>query len=214
MPKDNLLGLAARADMARLLSAAYYEPGPEFAEEALFESLLRASEVVSPAFGEVSGRLKRAFDTAEQDSLLIDYVRLFHGPPKALAQPYGAVWLSAERSLMQDSTKAVLDLYRDAGFELADDFRDLPDHISVELECLYTLLFREAQVSRQEADRHGVQRVLQLRARLLDHHLGRWAEPFADAIASSAQTDFYRELATLTRSFIAGEHQLVADFAR
>ena len=199
MLNDEVRRLAARADLARLLAASYYEPGEEFAEERLFASISEAADAVDPTLGEVAHRLQGAFSEVDRQELLIDYVRLFHGPPRALAQPYSSVWLSkTTQTLMQDSAVAVLDLYREAGFEMAEDFRDLPDHLSVELECLYVLLFKEAQALQSEnvTAAHGA---ATLRGRLLREHLGLWIPAFADAATEAAQTDVYRELAELTR---------------
>ena len=84
------------------------------------------------------------------DDLLVDYTRLFLGPVDTLAKPYGSVWLGGDAPLMQDSTMAVLQLYEEAGFEIDEDFRELPDHIAAELEFLYLLLFREAEARAQD----------------------------------------------------------------
>lgn len=196
--------LAGRADVARLLSASYYEPGPELAEERVFESLEAAAGSVDSALGAAAKRLRHAFEATDEQSRLVDYIRLFHGPPRALAQPYGAVWMSTDPAVMQESTLSVLGLYRDAGFDMAEDFRDLPDHVSVELECLYVLLFREAQLRRQEEPEEARAAAAQ-RAQLLSEHLGRWAVPFSDAVTAAAQTAFYRELGAVTKQFIEGE---------
>jgi TorA maturation chaperone TorD len=199
MLTDEVRRLAARADLARLLAASYYEPGPEFAEEGLFASISEAADAVDPTLGEGAHRLQRAFSGVDRQELLIDYVRLFHGPPKALAQPYSSVWLSkTTQTVMQDSTVAVLDLYREAGFEMAEDFRDLPDHLSVELECLYVLLFREAQAL-QSGNVNAAYSAATLRGRLLREHLGLWVPAFAEATVEVAETDVYLELAELTR---------------
>jgi putative dimethyl sulfoxide reductase chaperone len=202
MLSDEVRLLAARADLARLLAASYYEPGEEFAEEQLFASLRETAMGVDPALGAVARRLESAYAEADREELLIDYVRLFHGPPRALAQPYASVWLSmTTQTVMEDSTVAVMELYREAGFEIAEDFRD---HISVELECLYALLFREAQACRNgQTDKQ--QAAASLRKRLLQEHLAGWLAQFSDAVIAQAQTPFYRALGELTRDYIAFE---------
>ena len=205
MLTDHVRHLAARADLARLLAASYYEPGEEFAEEQLFASIREAANGIDPALGAVAQRLESAYAEADRQELLIDYVRLFHGPPKALAQPYASVWLSmTTQTVMEDSTVAVMELYSEAGFEMAEDFRDLPDHISVELECLYAMLFREAQACRDE-QLDVQQAAAALRRRLLRDHLAGWLPEFAAAVIAQAQTPFYRSLAGLTRDYIAFE---------
>jgi TorA maturation chaperone TorD len=210
MLTDEVRLLAARADLARLLAASYYEPGEEFAEEQLFASMREAASGIDPALGAVAQRLESAYAEADRQELLIDYVRLFHGPPRALAQPYASVWLSmTTQTVMEDSTVAVMELYREAGFEIAEDFRDLPDHVSVELECLYALLFREAQAGRDgQTDKQQVAKAL--RRRLLQDHLAGWLAQFTDAVIVQAQTPFYRTLAELTRDHIDFERSALS----
>jgi TorA maturation chaperone TorD len=209
MPTDSFETLAARADFARLLAACYYEPGPEFAEEGLFGSMTQAAGHIDPALAEQAGRLARAFEGEDLQELLVDYTRLFLGPVSAPALPYGSIWLEDRQGLMQDSTLAVTALYDEGGFEIAEDFRDLPDHVAAELEFLYLLLFRQAEAVRSD-DAQARAGFARLHRRLLDEHLGRWAAPFAAAMAAGAQTDFYRELAGLTDAFVRGEVDLMA----
>jgi len=204
MPADDFDSLAARADLSRLLAACYYEPGAEFAEEGLFDSIHGAAARLDAGLAAQAGRLGDAFGAADPQELLVDYTRLFLGPIEAPARPYGSVWLEARQGLMQDSTVAVLDLYADGGFEIDEAFHDLPDHVAAELEFMYLLLFRQAEALRN-CDVPSQARHAQLQRRLLDEHLGRWVAPFAAAIDAAAQSAFYRELAGLTEAFVRRE---------
>jgi TorA maturation chaperone TorD len=195
---------AARENLCRFLAACYYEPGPEFAEERLFDSMHAAAAVLDPAWAALATRLGAAFAATDPQALLVDYTRLFLGPVNALARPYGSVWLTGEASLMQDSSMAVLGIYREGGFDLAEDFRELPDHVAAELEFLYLLIFRE-NAAQRESDLDGLASTLKLRERFLAANLGAWIEPFTAAMESGAQTDYYRILADLTRRFVAAE---------
>lgn len=196
--------LGARADLSRLLSACYYQPGPEFAEEKLFDSIVAAVSTANPQLVACAKRLRDAYDADSSENLLIDYTRLFLGPTGALSLPYGSVWLGQRKELMQNSTLAVLDMYAEGGFEIDEQFRELPDHISAELEFLYLLIFREAQ-ARLHCDRGAQQSISGLRWRFLQEHLARWIGPFSAAIRRGAQSEFYGELAALTEGFIAAE---------
>jgi TorA maturation chaperone TorD len=188
---------AARADFCRFLAVCYYEPGPEFAEEKLFESMVAVASLVDAGFAAGARRLAEAFAAVGLEELLIDYTRLFLGPIEAPAMPYGSVWLGTDKDLMRESTMAVLALYEEGGFEIAEDFRELPDHVAAELEFLYVLLFRES--------RGGGDEVAALKKRFLAEHLGRWTGPFTDAVKAGAQCAFYRELGDLTNRFVASE---------
>lgn len=204
MPDDDIKRAAARADLCRFLAACYYEPGPELGEERVFDAMVEAATGIDPALAAHARRLGAAFATEGHEALLVDYSRLFLGPIQALAKPYGSVWLETDAGLMQESTTAVLKLYEKGGFEIAEDFRELPDHIAAELEFLYLLLFREARASR-DADAKAGRRIAVLRTRFLDQHLGAWVGPFTDAVTAGATSEFYRVLAALTAGFVRME---------
>ncbi|MHB8950745.1 MAG: TorD/DmsD family molecular chaperone, partial [Rhodoferax sp.] len=128
----------ARADLCRFLSACFYEPAPEFAEEKLFDSMLLAATQVHPDLAEHARKLGEAFAAQDLQTLLVDYTRLFLGPVQALASPYGSSWLGAPAQTQEQENPAlaVLDLYSAGGFETDEAFSDLPDHMAVELEFL------------------------------------------------------------------------------
>lgn len=196
------LQAAAREDVCRFLAACYYEPDPAFEEEGMFAALAAAASLVDAELASSARRLGEHFRAGDRGELLRDYTRLFLGPMDILAKPYGSYWLDEEKTLMGESTLAVLDLYAEAEFEMDEEFRELPDHVAAELEFLYLLTFRE-----NEARVAGAQTAtwLDLRRRFLRQHLGAWVRPFATAVRAGTKCDFYRELATLTESFVLGE---------
>ena len=194
----------ARADLCRFLAACYYQPGPEFAEEKMFDSMLAAAVRVSPDFGARARRMRDAFAAEDPQTLLVDYTRLFLGPVDTLAKPYGSAWLGGQQAVMQDSTVAVQQLYEEGGFEISEDFRELPDHVAAELEFLYLLIFRETEAQRI-GDLESTNAMTALRRRFLSEHLGAWIEPFTQAVENGAQTAFYGQLAELTRLFVMAE---------
>lgn len=201
MSRDDPETASARADLCRFLSACYYEPGPEFAEEKLFDSMLAAATRIDPQLAEHARRLGTAFVDQDAQTLLIDYTRLFLGPVQMLARPYGSYWLSGETTVMRDSSMHVLDLYGQGGFEIDAEFRELPDHVAVELEFLYLLIFKQAQARHAgAADEAAAMAALQ--QRFLAQHLGAWVGPFCAAIRAGAETAFYRELGAITERFV------------
>lgn len=191
----------AREDVCRYLAACYYEPEPAFEEEGMFKSLLDAAALVDPALVPLATNLGEEFRRSGIEELLLDYTRLFLGPVQILAKPYGSVWLEENKTLMGESTMAVLELYREADFDMDEEFRELPDHVAVELEFLYLLIFRENE-ARMSGDRARLGAMLDLQKRFLDRHLGRWIPKFTAAVGESAQCGFYRQLADLTESFV------------
>lgn len=189
----------AREDLCRFIAACYYEPTPAFAEERMFESMLAAAHQVDPTLAPVTQRLGEAFATQDLQTLLIDYTRLFLGPVNPLAQPYASCWLTGEKTLMQDSTMGVVDLYAEGGFDIDEGFQDLPDHVAAELEFLYLLNHRLHRAPAASSEASGLKG---LRQRFLTDHLGLWIGAFAQAVQDGADTGFYRELGALTQAFM------------
>lgn len=202
---------SAREDLCRYLAACYYQPGSEFAEEKVFDSMLAAATRVHPDLAAYARQMGEDFATEGMQNLLLDYTRLFLGPSHIIAKPYGSIWLEQQGTLMGESTVAVMALYKEGGFEMDEEFRELPDHIAAELEFLYLLIYRE-----NEAHRNGnpgaAQEKAELRRRFLDQHLGRWVGPFTTAVREGAESDYYRQLAALTGRFVSMESGKVETF--
>ena len=203
MPHPEPVPGAARENFCRLLAASFYQPEASLAKEGLFAGLNEAAAALDADLAEGARRLESAFAKEGADDLLLEYTRLVLGPIAAVARPYGSVWLTREKTLMQDASLAVLELYREGGFDLAEDFRELPDHVAAELEFLYLLLFRENRARRDDDPALGG--ILALKRRFLEQHLGAWAPGFCRAVAEGTTSGFYRELASLASRFVAME---------
>ncbi len=193
----------ARADVYRLLSACFYQPEEIFLEEELFGQLKTSMAKASPQRVPDGASLESSFRNAGQEALQLDYSRLFLGPFEIPAKPYGSVYLDGEKVVMGDSTLQALALYREGDFEIAEDFREMPDHVAVELEFLYLLSFRIGQAKNDE-ERN---RLVALKRRFLEEHLGRWVGTFSEAIRQSAESDFYKQLADLTEQVVREDLQ-------
>lgn len=191
----------AHEDLCRFLSACWCEPTPAFAEERLFDSMEQAARRIDPSLAAHARRLGEACDGQDLQTLLVDYTRLLLGPVQPRATPYGSFWLSGETQLMQDSSLAVLELYRQGGFQVDEEARELPDHVALELEFLYLLTFSSNQ-ARQADHLDALATTEALRRRFLAEHLGAWIGRFAAAVEAGAETAFYRQLATFTERFV------------
>lgn len=193
----------ARTDLCRFLSACYYEPDESFQQEGLFDSLLTAATQLGPNWVQGAQRLRKSFFAHDMQTLLVDHARLFIGPMKPLAPPYGSAWLPipALNETEEAPPPAVLAMYSASGFDMDDGFRELPDHIAVELEFLYLLTFNEA-IATATGNPEGAQLAMSSRERFLGEHLGVWVGPFTQAVLDHAQTPFYRELAVFTEQFV------------
>lgn len=188
----------ARADVYRLLSACFYQPEAAFLEEELFGQMKISMAKLHPLIVTDILTLENAFKSVDLEALQLDYSRLFLGPFEILAKPYGSVYLDGDKVVMGDSTINALALYRKGQFDIAEDFREVPDHIAVELEFLYLLTFQIAQ-SAEEAKRDDL---IRLKHKFMREHIGSWLAPFAEAVCNGAKTDFYRQLADIVEEVV------------
>jgi putative dimethyl sulfoxide reductase chaperone len=197
-----------REDLCRFLAACHCEPTAIFSEEHVFESMLAAASAIHPDLAESARKLGAAFVTQDMETLLVDYTALFIGPAQPRAMPYASFWLTDDQSMRHEATMAVLDFYEQGGFDVSEDIHELPDHIAVELEFLYALIFAQNQ-AQAEGDTEELSAASALHRRFVVEHLNAWLGNFATAVKSGAGTAFYRELAELTRSFVRMEADLL-----
>lgn len=193
---------AATADVFRLLSACYYEPDKKmFLEENLFGQLRAALELCLPDSVHLADAMAVALEAAPDLDILVDFAKLFIGPDELLAHPYGSVYLDGPKILMGDSTMDVIVRYRDAEFAITADFKEVPDHIAVELEFLYLLCYNESlAIAEQRTEDQAEWQ--QRRQVFINDHIGRWIDTFCGKLSKNTQFDYYRHLADLTQRFI------------
>ncbi|MBW1790589.1 MAG: molecular chaperone TorD family protein [Deltaproteobacteria bacterium] len=133
--------------------------------------------------------------------LCVDFAKLFVGPYALPAPPYGSVYLDGESKVMGDSTIDVCMRYAEVGLELADHFKEVPDHIAAELEFMYFLILKEVEAI-SHSDFEQALDFLKKQEEFFLSHLGVWVPQFADNVEKAAETEFYKSLSKATRLFI------------
>lgn len=137
--------------------------------------------------------------------LKIDFSSLFVGPYSLLAPPYGSIYLEGEKKIMGTSTMDACSKYRELGLDISSSFKDAPDHITVELEFMFFLIFKEIKAI-IKGDAHMAMIYLSHEKAFLQRHLGCWVDAFTNQVEKTANTEFYKKLASVTRKFVAEEH--------
>lgn len=112
-----------------------------------------------------------------------DYLNLFIGAPKLLAPPYASIYWDDKQLLMREPAVLLKRLYRDWGFEISEDYKDLPDHISLQLEFLYQL------GQSMEADTEAG--LYKLQKKVVDKIMLKWIYEFLDKIKENEKLKFY-----------------------
>lgn len=141
-------------------------------------------------------------------ALAVEYARLFTGPGRPVVACYASQYLEADANkparLSGAAAAYAAAAYQAEGVAPTDVPRELPDHVTIELEFLFHLCRREeAAWERDAADD-----ALRLR-RSLDAFLRAHAAPFLSAFAAAARaaspTGFYGALAELLAVHLVAE---------
>lgn len=126
---------------------------------------------------------------AATSSLADEYRRLFVGPAKKAAAPWGSVYTDRDQVVFGLSTLELREWLRENGIEIRRGKSEEPeDHIGTMLELMAWL-----------ADNRP-----ELLADYLQHHLLTWAPHFLAFMQDAAVDAFFTGLAALTRSTLLG----------
>lgn len=197
----------SRMEAFRLLSECYFLPNPDLPD--ILDNLeLHLANVSKPAANCVRHMRKKTENGQNLEALKIDFAKLFVGPYKLLAAPYGSVYLDDGRTLMGESTLDVENKYREEGLDTAKDFKDAPDHITAELEFMYYLIYKEIEAF-SNSEIETALAFVQKQKYFLESHLLAWVPTFAANIIENADTLFYQNLAKTTQTFLLENYQIV-----
>jgi TorA maturation chaperone TorD len=189
-----------RGNSYKLLSECYYPP-----DEKLIKMLNSLEKSRDGLYSEIARNIPRMSDV---ESLKVDYSKLFVGPYELLAPPYGSVYLEDARRVMGNSTMDAMNKYREEGLDSI--LKEAPDHIAIELEYMYFLIFKQVEAMRS-SDSGSAASYLRKQKAFLESHLGIWVSEFANNVEANGQTEFYKNLARCTRLFVLEDLKSLPD---
>ena len=129
-----------------------------------------------------------------EEALYWEYRRLFVGPQKKAAPPWGSVYLDKDQVMFGSSTMCLHDWMRRNGIGVRRTESDEPeDHIA-------TLLLMMAYLARNKSD---------VLCEFLQLHLLPWADHFLTGMREASTHPFYRGLAELTRLSLKGIQEVL-----
>ena len=180
-----------RRDLYKLLSECYYLP-----DAGLVDKLNNLDASRGEYYADIVKYCPKLDDI---DSLIIDYTKLFVGPYGLLAPPYGSMYLEDNDRVMGDSTIEARNRYEEEGLDIC--LKEVPDHITIEMEFMYFLIFKEIEATNNN-DSNNASRFQEKQRAFLKNHLGAWIPEFASKVEANAQTEFYKDIARTTKNFI------------
>ena len=138
--------------------------------------------------------------TVSRDDFQAEYNRLFEvgnmgGPPCPL---FGGLYDRDRMRVMEE----LIRFYNYFGLGLAQG--QLPDHITVELEFMHYLTYKEAEAQENGAGLDSYQRA---QKDFLDRHLGKWVPTLRQKLAKCQPLPFFDGLVAWTEEFLERDRQ-------
>lgn len=157
-------------------------------------------EGLIPAEGEDLDEIKEKLD--------VDFARVFLGLGPDHAFPYESIYRSRSGLLMQGPFDEVRDAYRIAGINKNPELKEPDDHIAFELAFMAHLCnLTETAVRNHNKEEALIQ--FERQKEFLRNRLISWVPSFCAHIERAAQTEFYKSLAALVRSWILFEQEQI-----
>jgi TorA maturation chaperone TorD len=198
----------ARSAVYRLLSQALVYPGAE-AVSALQEDLPQAlafAASLPDTIAPLLGGLGQQLDGKDAGALQSEHGHVFSHVQSADCPASETAYTT--QNVFQE-TNELSDLngfFRAFGLELAE--RERPDHISVELEFMYVLTYKEAYaLLHHDMEKARLCRIVQ--RKFMGDHLGRWALHFAELLGRTAKGGYLLSVAGLTKAFLTQDLALL-----
>ncbi|MEK6743986.1 MAG: molecular chaperone TorD family protein [Nitrospirota bacterium] len=193
----------ARRDCYKLLAACFYQPQKAMLLNAnVFADLGNMLSGVCPDAAPFSEIMAASVMQYDDEELLVEYARLFVGPNELLAPPYGSVYLEEGRKVMGESTARALEFYKAEGLSMDEEFQNLPDHITAEMEFMYYLAYQAVEAL-EKNDREKAVHFLNRQEVFRRTFLDGWVVPFCEKITEGTENGFYRALAGCLSVFIS-----------
>jgi DMSO reductase family type II enzyme chaperone len=198
---------ASRSRLYQLLALAFTFPDEDFFEavqDGSFAAAIADTLRALPYDLARAATLDLAATGASYNDFESEYIRLFDvgaaGPPCPL---YGGEYIGDRMKVMEDATR----FYNFFGLRLAPQIRELPDHITTELEFLHYLTFREV-----EACQHGLDASPLVRAErdFLARHLCKWLPKLAQRLTKQTTLPFFPALIRLAGTFFDADRRYAA----
>jgi anaerobic selenocysteine-containing dehydrogenase/TorA maturation chaperone TorD len=135
------------------------------------------------------------------NNLKIEYASVFLGMGKAPVYPYESLHVCESGMIMGGAYEEVKEMYAGAGVNRKRNAVEPDDHIAIELEFMSYLCHRVVEAIKKNEEEKALHFLL-LQSRFLNIHLSKWVPKFCERLMSTAESGFYRGIATLTKQFV------------
>lgn len=216
-------GALARSRLYQLLAAIFRYPTVDFFESleqgkylSEISEALRASphqdSKLETEFLEKAEEIQGSLSGLSFEDFEVEFTRTFEvGAPMPPCPPSEGLYRKspARQSIMLQ----ISEFYKHFGLEMDQNTgkRELPDHISAELEFLHFLTFKEDQ-AREAGDRELLTGYLLAQSDFLQRHPLHWISSFSDKIGEVSPGTAPSLFAEITELFLYEEWDLVVGY--
>jgi len=193
---------AARSALYATLADTIEFPSAELHEQAALGVLAgRIADVVGALPYQIAdapdvGALRNAGEYVDMQS---EYIRIFDvGAARPPCPLYGGEWLGARKASLEETLR----FYRFFGLKVDENARELPDHITVELEFLQVMAYMEGVARARGGDTASLQRA---QRDFIERQPGRWWPRLHQKLAGCAPPPFYTALVALIDAALAAD---------
>ena len=158
--------------------------------------------------------LAEEFSRLTIDELESTYISMFVcGVPQVLCPPYSSLYSSADDDKRLTEIHKVNAFYEEYGMMIAPDFKDLPDHASVEFEFLHYLAYEE-ELARSLGRNDRVEFFQKAALRFLDRHVLKLIDGMAAVAATVKPKNLGCQIIDIVGDIVRFDHESLVTIKR
>ncbi len=209
-------GLLTRSSMYQVLSACFLYPTEknltmlktpdiqEYQKELMLCYERDESAELNRCFGEVL----EAFAATSIETLQSEYQRIVGHTMSKECPLYETQYGASQVFQQVQELGDIQGFYRAFGLDTSDIEKERCDHVSVELEFMHFLLYKQAYAMENHGDEKA-QICVDAQKKFLKEHVGKWVPLFSVLFARKAGEGFYSAVSALTKEFLRLEMKLM-----
>lgn len=211
--EDMVAHLASRSKAYEVLAKAFRYPWDTnyFNPEEMLEplSMILPDDPDWEHAQRLIAQIKDELSSLDQEKLQREYMLTFtHGFSKE-CPPYEIFYGTDGYTMQIEVLMELGGIYKRYGVELSEKSDERPDHLSIELEFMQYLTYKQAYgIQHGHAD-DAIKVAADGQKKFILNHLGRWVPLFCQFLSQKAPKGLYLNLSELLSIFIANEVRLL-----
>mgnify|MGYP001575754943 FL=1 len=210
---DRIALLASRSKVYEILAKAFRYPWETsyFNPEEMLEplSMILADDPDWENAQRLIASIKDELSSLDTEKLQREYMLVFtHGFSKE-CPPYEIFYGSEGYTMQIEVLMELGGIYKRYGVELSEKSDERPDHLSIELEFMQYLTYKEAYGIQHGHPDEAIKVAADGQKKFILNHLGRWIPLFCKFLSQKAPKGLYLNLSGLLQIFIANEVRLL-----